>query len=113
MDLFQVLAAPVRQKILQLVWDREVAAGEISEEFEITFGAISQHLAILRAARLVELRKKGRIHYYRARKKALGPIAQYLESIWKGHLLRLKSLVEFEEQRSCPNPRKAKRKELN
>jgi DNA-binding transcriptional ArsR family regulator len=113
MDVFQILAVPVRQRILQLVWDNEMAAGAIRAEFQITFGAISQHLSILRAAQLVDLRKEGKIHYYRARKESLGPMAQYLESIWKGHLLRLKCLAEFEEQQSCPNPRKAKRKELN
>jgi DNA-binding transcriptional ArsR family regulator len=90
-----------------------MAAGEITAQFQISFGAISQHLSILRAAQLVELRKQGKVHYYRARKQSLGPIAGYLEAIWSGHLLRLKTLAEFEEQRSCPSRRKSKRKELN
>jgi DNA-binding transcriptional ArsR family regulator len=113
MDLFQILAVPARQRILQLLWDNEMAAGEITANFQITFGAVSQHLSILRAAQLVELRKEGKTHYYRARKQTLGPIATYLEQTWKGDLLRLKALAEFEEQQSCPNRRKNKRKQLN
>jgi DNA-binding transcriptional ArsR family regulator len=113
MDVFQILAVPARQKILRLLWDNEMAAGEITAEFQITFGAISQHLSILRAAELVELRKEGKTHYYRARKHALGPIATYLEQIWKGHLVRLKSLAELEEQQTCPSGRKNRRKKSN
>ncbi len=43
-----------------MIWSREKSAGEIAKQFDVTFGAISQHLAILRDAGLVEQRKEGR-----------------------------------------------------
>lgn len=92
------IALPRRREILRLVWDRERSAGEIAATFDVTFGAISQHLRVLREAGLVEQRKQGRHRYYRARKTALGPLGDYLESLWAGHLDRLRDLAEAEER---------------
>ena len=92
----RALAAPVRREILHLVWEEERTAGEIAERFEVTFGAVSQHLRVLRDASLVEVRPEGRRRWYRARREALGPLAQALEAEWSGRLARLKTLAEEE-----------------
>ena len=94
----QIIAEPRRQEILRLVWDRERSAGDIAGAFDITFGAVSQHLRVLREAGFVELRKAGRQRYYRARKKALGPLATYLTNLWRSRLDSLKALAEAEER---------------
>ena len=49
-DTLAVLAEPRRQQILQLVWDEERAAGDIAANTDVTFGAVSQHLRVLRDA---------------------------------------------------------------
>ncbi len=95
--MLDIIAEPNRQRILQLVWDREVSAGEIASHFQTSFGAVSQHLAILREAGLVVVRRDGRRQYYRARKEKLGPLARYLETLWASKLGRLKTLAEFED----------------
>ena len=77
------IAEPRRQRILQIVWNDEKAAGEIAANFDITFGAVSQHLRVLKAAGLVSSTKRGRHHYYRANREALGPLAQHLEAMWR------------------------------
>lgn len=92
----KALAAPVRREILHLVWREERTAGAIAEQFEVSFGAVSQHLKVLRDAGLVEVRPEGRRRWYRARREALGPLAQALEAEWSGHLARLKTLAEAE-----------------
>lgn len=92
----KALAAPVRREILHLVWTEERSAGEIAERFEVTFGAVSQHLKVLRDAGLVQVRPEGRRRWYRARREALGPLARALEAEWGGHLARLKTLAEAE-----------------
>lgn len=94
----EILAEPRRQAILRLVWDRERTAGEITAAFNVSFSAISQHLARMKTAKVVTVRREGRRRHYRANKKALGPLAVYLETIWRGRLKRLKRLAETEER---------------
>ena len=65
------LASPVRRDILALVWDRELAAGEIAAAFSVTKPTISQHLALLREAGLVTMTPAGTSRRYRARPQAL------------------------------------------
>lgn len=80
-----------------MVWKRERSAGEIAAHFEVTFGAVSQHLKVLRDAGLVAQRKDGRQRYYRATPETLGPLAAYLEALWTARLTDLKTLAEAEE----------------
>src|SRR5688572_27576454 len=98
-DLLQIVAEPRRREILRLVWNHEHTAGDIAREFEVTFGAVSQHLKILRDARLVDMRKRGRERLYRTNKANLGPLAEHLTTLWRGHLRQLKQLAESEEKR--------------
>jgi DNA-binding transcriptional ArsR family regulator len=93
-----VIAEPRRLEILRLVWDRELAAGDIASRFEVTFGAVSQHLGVLREAGLVAVRRQGRKRLYRARREALGALAPALEQMWAERLGQLKALAEAEEE---------------
>jgi Predicted transcriptional regulators len=49
----QVIAAPRRLRILELVWDQELSAGEIAAQFEVSWPAVSQHLRVLKEAGFV------------------------------------------------------------
>lgn len=96
--LLHALDSPRRRAILRLVWDRERAAGELHKALgEITFGAVSQHLRILKEAGLVERRRDGRSLIYRARRADLGALEGWLESMWEEPLARLKGLAEAEQ----------------
>jgi DNA-binding transcriptional ArsR family regulator len=97
MDAVRVIAEPRRREILRLCWHSERAAGELADAFDITFGAVSQHLKVLRDAGLVTVRRDGTHRYYRADRAALGPLAGYLESLWAQQLDRLAALAEAEE----------------
>lgn len=94
MDSLQVIAEPRRRQILALVWNAEMAAGDIAAGFDITFGAISQHLGVLRDAGFVSVRKDGNRRLYRADKHALGPLRDVLEQMWASSLDRLANAVE-------------------
>ncbi len=94
MDTLQVVAEPRRREILSLIWDDELAASEIAAEFEVTFGAVSQHLAVLREAELVTVRKEGNRRLYLADRAALAPYRGILESMWSDTLGRLASTIE-------------------
>jgi DNA-binding transcriptional ArsR family regulator len=105
MNALQVLSAPRRREILRIVWDAERSAGEIHRAMrEVTFGAVSQHLAILTGAGLVEARAEGRSRLYLARRAALGPLKKWLEASWDDALYRLKIAAEMEEARRGPRP---------
>ena len=106
-DILQIIADPRRQEILRLVWDDDVVAGDIARAMpEVTFGAVSQHLRVLREAGLVDMHKDGRFRVYRANRAALRPFANILAATWSTHLLELKALAEADERRS---PRKRRR----
>ena len=85
----QVVAAPRRLRILELVWARELSAGEIAAEFDVSWSAISQHLTVLRT---------GNSRLYRADRDALGPLREVVEAHWRGGLGRIKELAEAEQQ---------------
>jgi DNA-binding transcriptional ArsR family regulator len=93
-DALQVVGEPRRREILRLVWDRERSAGEIAAAFDVTFGAVSQHLGVLREAGFVTVRRAGNHRFYRADRRALGPLAQALEAMWSTSLDRLAAAVE-------------------
>lgn len=92
-----MIAEPSRREIIRMIWAREMSAGEIAAGFEVTFGAISQHLGVLRRAGLVEVQKAGNRRLYRARRDALAPFEEILEQSWAGALQRLADTIEREE----------------
>ncbi|HEV3473106.1 MAG TPA: metalloregulator ArsR/SmtB family transcription factor [Actinomycetota bacterium] len=94
MDALQVIAEPRRRDILRLVWDRELAAGDIARRFDVTFAAVSQHLGVLRDAGFVSMRPEGRTRLYKADRKALGPLRPMLEMMWGDSLDRLVDLID-------------------
>lgn len=96
MDALQVVAAPRRREILRLVWDQELAAGDIAARFDVSFPAVSQHLGVLRDAGFVSVRRDGRTRLYRAERQALGPLRPVLEKMWNEKLDRLVALIEEE-----------------
>ncbi|MFD0257349.1 ArsR/SmtB family transcription factor [Kitasatospora indigofera] len=110
MDAVRVVAEPRRRAILWLIWDEELSAGEIAERFDVTFGAVSQHLKVLRDAGLVTLRQEGRKRYYRADRDAMGPLATYLQTMWADRLDALAELAEQAERAgSTEDPQRAAR----
>ena len=98
MDAVRAVAEPRRREILRLVWDAELSAGEIAERFDVTFGAVSQHLKVLRESGLVTLRQDGKKRFYRADREALGPLAAYLQSMWAAKLDTLAELSAAAER---------------
>lgn len=107
--MLQAAAAPRRQAILRLVWDAERCAGDIHARLgDVTFGAVSQHLAVLERSGLVQRRVEGRRRFYRARREAMGPLRAWLEEMWADALYDLKLLAELEEARRGPRPAKTR-----
>jgi DNA-binding transcriptional ArsR family regulator len=94
MDALQVIAEPRRREILRLVWDEEASAGEIAARFDVSFPAVSQHLAVLREAGFVRVRREGTRRLYRADREQLGDLADVLQRMWASAVNELASLAE-------------------
>lgn len=58
-DVFKALADPTRRAILEMLRDREMTAGEISEHFTIAKPTLSGHMTVLLAANLVHRERVG------------------------------------------------------
>ena len=94
MEPLQIVLEPRRREILRLVWDRERTVGEIVVHIDRSFGAVSQHLAILRDAGFVTVRKDGNRRFYRADQEGLGELRAVLEAMWASTLDRLAGTIE-------------------
>ena len=92
----RALAGPRRREILELVRDRELAAGEIAAHFEVTRPAVSQHLSVLRGAGLVAERRDGTRRLYRAEPAGLLGLKQFVDRFWETGLERLRDDAEAE-----------------
>lgn len=95
-DQLKALAEPRRRRILELVRDGELAAGEIAAHFEVTRPAISQHLTILKNAGLVAERREGARRLYRAEPAGLLGLKRFVDRFWSTGLARLKAQAESE-----------------
>ena len=98
MEPLQVIAAPRRLRILELVWDQELSAGQIAAHFEVSWPAVSQHLRVLKEAGFVVERRQGTSRIYRADQAALGSLRSVVEDHWRHGLGRVKDLAEAEQR---------------
>src|ERR1700754_1130189 len=64
-EVYKALADPTRRRILQLLREREMSAGEIAGHFDLAKPTLSGHFAVLREARLVTPEKTGTTIIYR------------------------------------------------
>lgn len=89
MDSFTALSDPTRRRIIEMLGRGERAAGEISQEFRLSAPAISQHLKVLRQARLVRVRVDGQRRIYSLDPAGLAALDDWLGDVrrfWKGRL---------------------------
>jgi DNA-binding transcriptional ArsR family regulator len=75
---FAALADPTRLRIVELLADREMAAGEIARRFDMTAPAVSQHLKILRSAELIRVRTDAQRRIYALEPRGLADLDAWL-----------------------------------
>jgi ArsR family transcriptional regulator len=62
--LFKALNDPTRRAILEMLKNKDMTAGQIAEQFQISWPSISHHLELLRRAELVVSIKEGQYVFY-------------------------------------------------
>src|ERR1051325_4544176 len=93
------LADPTRRAIFERLPKRPMAVGELAAGFDVSRPAVSQHLAALKAARLVEHEKSGTQNIYRVNPDAIAALRRYLDNLWTRALGDFKALAESTYQR--------------
>ena len=72
MDMFSALAEPTRRSILEmLASEGRLSASEIADRFPVSAPAISQHLKVLREAKLVQVEKRAQQRIYEINPEAM------------------------------------------
>lgn len=76
------LADPTRRALYERLRRRPHTVGELAQLSRISQPGVSQHLKVLRDARLVSDRREGTRRYYRADQAGLAELRSYVESLW-------------------------------
>ena len=103
--VFAAIAAPVRRDMLRLMSRREVPVTEIAAAFDLSLSAASQHLAVLREAHLVTVRRDGRQRLYQTDPRPLRTVAEWVDHyvpFWTERLCRLGDHLEKKHDHSNP-----------
>lgn len=105
---FAALADPTRRAILARLAKGEAAVGELAKPFSISLPAVSRHLRVLQAARLIERRVDAQWRLCRLRAEPLAQAADWLEAYRRFWEDRLDSLARYLEK-TQPGNRSKKR----
>ena len=95
--IFQALADPSRRAIFEALTHGEAAVKDLTARFDISQPAVSQHLAALKDAGLVNSRREGRLVYYRVEPSGMKPLIDwiaYYRAFWTEHVDRLDQLLK-------------------
>ena len=95
--IFYALADPSRRAIFASLTRGEAAVKELTARFDISQPAVSQHLALLKEAGLVNARRDGRNVYYRVEPRGMKPLINWIShyrAFWTERVERLEKLLE-------------------
>jgi DNA-binding transcriptional ArsR family regulator len=112
-DVFDAVAHPVRRRILTLLRDGALPAGELAAPFAMSLPAVAQHLAVLRAAELVSTSRRGRNVIYVLNPRPLRNLFEWVETFagfWSAKLDALEAHLDrsAERERRAPIKRGAR-----
>jgi DNA-binding transcriptional ArsR family regulator len=97
-DPWSALGDPTRRTIFQRVADRPRAVGELAVELPVSRPAVSQHLKVLKGARLVTWERAGNRRIYRVDPQGVGALRADLERFWTKTLAAYKEVAENSTQ---------------
>jgi DNA-binding transcriptional ArsR family regulator len=103
MPTFEALADPTRRRIVEMLARGAFSAGDITQRFPVSRSAVSQHLKILREARLVSVRAEGQMRIYELDPSGLVELEDWLDRIGPVWQKRLDAL-ERERNETMPAP---------
>jgi DNA-binding transcriptional ArsR family regulator len=96
---FAALAEPMRSAIVEKLAERPMAVGELADLLPVSRPAVSQHLKVLKEARLVQDHAEGTRRIYRIDPAGLGQIRAWLDRFWDQSLAAFAAEAEREEKK--------------
>jgi len=93
-DGWTALGDPTRRAIFERLADRPSAVGDLARELPVSRPAVSQHLKVLKDARLVVDRAAGNRRIYQLDPEGVGALRADLEQFWSKALATYKAVVE-------------------
>ena len=97
-NAFAALAEPMRIAIVEKLAERPMAVGELAAGLPVTRPAVSQHLKVLKDAKLVRDHAEGTRRIYSLDPAGLGPLRIWLDRFWDQALAAYAQAAEREEQ---------------
>src|ERR1700691_1369390 len=98
MDIFTALAEPTRRSIMEMLAEKgELSATDISNKFNSSPPAISQHLKVLREAKLVRMEKRSRQRIYQINPDAMNELEEWVgqtKKMWNQRLDNLDKVLQ-------------------
>lgn len=103
MDIFYALGEPTRRSIIEiLALHGQLAASEISSKFTVSAAAISQHLKVLKDARLVKVEKRAQQRLYTINPESMIEIedwAKKMHQMLNNRFVAFDKLIEEEKKK--------------
>ena len=99
--LFTAMANPVRRRLLELLRGGSMTAGSLAAEFDLSRPAVSEHLQVLRRARLVREEVRGRERHYYLTAEPLAAVSEWLhpfERYWRDRMRALADVLEEDSE---------------
>jgi DNA-binding transcriptional ArsR family regulator len=90
------LADPTRRRVFELVASRPRSVAALARELPVSQPAVSQHLKVLRQARLVRAEPRGASNIYHIDPDGLGAIRRWLDGLWTEALAGFAAACEQE-----------------
>jgi DNA-binding transcriptional ArsR family regulator len=90
------LGDPTRRAVFKRLRGGERSVGEIAAGMDVSRPAVSQHLRVLKAARLVTDRAEGTRRLYAVDSRGVGVLRSWLEGFWDEALTAFKDAAERE-----------------
>ena len=96
---FAALAEPMREAIVERLAERPMAVGELAALLPVSRPAVSQHLKILKEAKLVRDHAEGTRRIYAIDPAGLGAIRAWLDRFWDQSLTAFVAAAEREDRK--------------
>lgn len=77
-NVFKALNDPTRRAILEMLRDKDLTAGEIAEQFDMSWPSVSHHLDLLKKTGLIVAQKEGQYIFYSINTTVMDDMLQWI-----------------------------------
>src|SRR5215469_10023384 len=116
-ELLTAFSDPTRQAVLNLLRERPRTVGELAMQVPVSRPAVSQHLNVLKSARLVYEERRGTRHYFHLNPKTLAELRDHVDAMWRDALTAFSEFTKKEtpdhgreRRKPAANPKKRLRR---